>query len=759
MSDQYDEQALKYHRRHPAGKIRVVPSKPLTTQRDLALAYSPGVAAACNLIVDDPNEASSVTARGNLVAVITNGTAVLGLGAIGALASKPVMEGKGVLFKKFADIDVFDIEIDQLDPDKFIDTVASLEPTFGGINLEDIRAPECFEIEKRLKERMNIPVFHDDQHGTAIISGAAIINALEIVGKKIDEVRLVCSGAGAAALSCLELLVNLGLKRENILVSDLEGVARAQEAENYHERKAAFAADTDFTTLAEAIVGADIFLGLSAGGVLKPEMVNTMAKDPVIFALANPTPEISPKEALAVRPDAILATGRSDYPNQVNNVLCFPFLFRGALDVGASEINEEMKQACVYAIAELAKIEATSEVRDAYGDEHLSFGRDYLIPKPFDPRLILKIAPAVAKAAMDSGVASRPIQDFNRYQEQLNRFVYRSGGIMKPVFDTASHTPQRVVYAEGENLRVLQAVQEVVTENLAKPILIGRPEVIEMRIKRLGLRIRAEQDFAVINPESDPRYSEYWHAYHDLMERRGVSPEEARTLVRTSNTVIAAMTLKLGYADALLCGTEGRFNDHLRHLLGIIGRAPGVSRCATVSTVMLEQGTFFICDTHVTPNPTAEQLAEITTMCAEEVQRFGMHPKAALLSYSNFGTSNHESPTKMRKTRKLIRELAPSLEVEGEMHADSALSEEIRDTLFPNSLLKGRANLLVMPNLDTANITYNMFRVLGDGVTCGPIMVGLNASAHVLTPSSSVRGILNMTAVASAKARAYSMSE
>jgi malate dehydrogenase (oxaloacetate-decarboxylating)(NADP+) len=757
MADQYDAQALEYHRSHPAGKIRVVPSKPLTTQRDLALAYSPGVAAACNLIVDDPSEVSSVTARGNLVAVITNGTAVLGLGPIGALASKPVMEGKGVLFKKFADIDVFDIEIDELDPDRFIDIVASMEPTFGGINLEDIRAPECFEIEQRLKERMNIPVFHDDQHGTAIISAAAIINALEITGKKIDEVRLVCSGAGAAALSCLELLVDLGLKRENILVNDIDGIARLGQADTYSERKAAFAADTEFTTLGEAIAGADMFLGLSVGGVLKPEMVETMAPDPVIFALANPTPEISPEEALAVRPDAILATGRSDYPNQVNNVLCFPFLFRGALDVGASEINDEMKQACVYAIAELAKIEATDEVRSAYGDEQLSFGREYLIPKPFDPRLILKLAPAVARAAMDTGVAARPIEDFDAYQERLKHFVYRSGGIMKPVFDAASQTPQRVVYAEGENLRVLQAIQEVVSEGLAEPILVGRPEVIDMRIQRLGLRIRPGQDFEIINPESDPRYQEYWNTYHDLMERKGVSPEEARTLVRTSNTVIAGLTLKLGYADAMLCGVEGRFNSHLRHLLGIIGRAPGVSRCATVSAVMQERGAFFICDTHVTPNPTAEQLAEITTMCAEEVQRFGMHPKAALLSYSNFGTSSHESPTKMHKARTLIRERAPALEVEGEMHADSALSEEIRNTLFPNSMLKGSANLLVMPNLDAANIAYNMFRVLGDGITCGPIMVGLNGSAHVLTPSSSVRGILNMTAVASAKARAHAV--
>ena len=753
MSDKYDEQALKYHRDSPPGKIKVVPSKPLATQHDLALAYSPGVAATCKLIVADPSEVSSVTARGNLVAVITNGTAVLGLGAIGALASKPVMEGKGVLFKKFANIDVFDIEIDERDPDKFIDIVASLEPTFGGINLEDIRAPECFEIERRLKQRMNIPVFHDDQHGTAIITAAAVINGLSIVGKKIEEVRLVCSGAGAAALSCLELLISLGMKRENMLVCDSKGVVRAGKTGGYHERKASFAAETELTDLAGAIVGADIFLGLSVAGALKPEMVETMAENPLIFALANPTPEILPDEALAVRPDAILATGRSDYPNQVNNVLCFPYLFRGALDAGASEINEEMKKACVFAIAELAKIEVTSEVRAAYGDEQLSFGREYLIPKPFDRRLILKIAPAVAKAAMESGIASRPIVDFDAYQEQLKRFVYRSGGIMKPVFATACQSPQRVVYAEGENLRILQAIQEVVSERLARPILVGRPEVIEERIKRLGLRIKPEQDFEIINPESDPRYLEYWRALHGLMERRGVSPEEARTLTRTSNTVIAALTLKLGYADAMLCGMEGRFNAHLRYLLDIIGRAPGVSRCATVSALMLEAGTFFICDTHVIPNPTAEQVAEIAILCAEEVQRFGIRPRVALLSYSNFGTSDLDSPVKMQVARKLIRERAPDLEVEGEMHADSALSEEIRSSLFPNSLLEGQANLLVMPNLDAANITFNMFKVLGQGVSCGPIMVGLSGSAHVLTPAISVRGLLNMTAVASAKAR------
>ncbi len=758
MPDQYDEQALKYHRGPPAGKIKVVSSKPLTTQLDLALAYSPGVAAACNLIVDDPREVSSVTARGNLVAVITNGTAVLGLGSIGPLAAKPVMEGKGVLFKKFADIDVFDIEVEERDPDKFIDIVASLEPTFGGINLEDIRAPECFEIERRLKERMNIPVFHDDQHGTAIISAAAIINGLSIVDKRIEEVRLVCSGAGAAALSCLELLVSLGMKRQNILVCDSHGVVRVGATDGSNERKAAFAAETDIRDLAGAIIGADIFLGLSVGGVLKAEMVKTMGENPLILALANPTPEILPEEALAVRPDAILATGRSDYPNQVNNVLCFPFLFRGALDVGASEINEEMKKACVFAIAELAKIEATYEVRAAYADEHLSFGREYLIPKPFDLRLIMKIAPAVAKAAMDTGVASRAIEDFEAYQERLNRFVYRSGGIMKPVFATARQTPQRVIYAEGENERVLQAVQQVVSEELAKPILVGRPEVVETRIKRLGLRIQRGQDFELINPESDPRFSEYWRTLHSLVERNGVSPEEARILTRTSNTVIAALSLKLGYADAMLCGVEGRFYTHLRHLLDIIGRAQGVNRCATVSVVMLDVGTFFICDTHVIPDPTAEQIAEIAILCSEEVQRFGIHPKVALLSYSNFGTSRNPSPAKMRKAWKLIRELAPDLEVDGEMHADAALSEEIRRSLFPNSFLKEQANLLVMPNLDSANIAYNMLKVLGEGVTCGPIMVGLARSAHVLSPSISVRGLLKMTAVASAKARASSMN-
>ncbi len=758
MPSQYDEQALKYHREYPPGKIRVVPSKPLTTQHDLALAYSPGVAAACNLIVDDPGEVSSVTARGNLVAVVTNGTAVLGLGDIGPLAAKPVMEGKGVLFKRFADIDVFDIEVDEKDPDKFIDIVASLEPTFGGINLEDIRAPECFEIERRLKERMNIPVFHDDQHGTAIISAAAVTNALSIIEKKIEDVRLVCSGAGAAALSCLELLISLGLDRKNIMVCDSHGVVRVGSSRKYDERKATFAANTDITDLAGAIVGADIFLGLSVGGLLKPEMIKTMADNPLIFALANPTPEIMPEEALAVRPDAILATGRSDYPNQVNNVLCFPFLFRGALDVGATEINEEMKKACIFAIAELARVEATFEVRSAYGDEHLSFSREYLIPKPFDRRLIMKIAPAVAKAAMDTGVATRPIENFEAYQEQLHRLVYRSGGIMKPVFTTARQASQRVVYTEGENERVLQAVQLVVDEKLARPILIGRPEVVGNRIKRLGLRIRQDQDFELINPESDPRYSEFWRAYHGLMERQGVAPEEARTLVRTSDSIIAALAVKLGYADAMLCGVEGRFNTHLRNLLDIIGTAPGVTRCATVSVVMLDAGTFFLCDTHVIPEPTAEQLAEVAALCSEEVQRFGIHPRVALLSYSNFGTSRRESPNKMRKARELIRTRFPNLEVEGEMQADAALSEEIRSSLFPNSLLKEQANLLVMPNLDTANIVYNMFKALGNGVSCGPIMVGLASSVHVLTPSISVRGIMNMTAVASAKARAFSMS-
>ncbi|MDX1594495.1 MAG: NADP-dependent malic enzyme [Gammaproteobacteria bacterium] len=728
--------------------MAIVATKPLATQRDLALAYSPGVAAPCLAIAEDPLKASRYTSRGNLVAVVSNGTAVLGLGNIGPLASKPVMEGKAVLFKKFSGIDVFDIEIDELDPDRFVDIVASLEPTFGGINLEDIKSPECFVIEKKLRERMNIPVFHDDQHGTAIVVCSAVVNGLRVVGKELADVKLVASGAGAAALACLDLLVSMGLPREHVTVCDRSGVIYVGREKDVDEFKMRYARETDERNLAEAIEGADVFLGLSAGGALKPEMVEKMAERPLILALANPTPEILPEEALAVRPDAVLATGRSDYPNQVNNVLCFPFLFRGALDVGATTINEEMKQAAVKAIADLAVAESSDVVRDAYGGESLVFGPEYLIPKPFDPRLMLEVAPAVAKAAMDSGVAVRPIEDLEHYRDRLSRFVFRSGNLMKPIFESARKSPRRVVYAEGEDERVLQAVQQVVDERLAKPILVGRPEVVADRIKRLGLRLERDTDFELINPHSDPRYSEFWRAYHKLRERDGLSPEEARTQVRTMNTVIAALAVHLGYADAMLCGTVGRFGHHFRHIMPIIKRAPGVRRCSTMSAVILSSGTFFVCDTHVIPDPTAEDVSEIAYLCAEEMRRFGITPKVAMLSYSNFGSSRHSSPRKMRKATELLKARAPELEVDGEMHADSALSESIRRVLFPEAELKGQANLLVMPNLDAAHIAFNMIKVLGNGVPLGPILVGTERPAHIVTAAATVRSLVNMTALA-----------
>jgi malate dehydrogenase (oxaloacetate-decarboxylating)(NADP+) len=651
-----DDQALQYHEEPFPGKMAIVATKPLATQRDLALAYSPGVAAPCLAIADDPLSASRYTSRGNLVAVITNGTAVLGLGAIGALASKPVMEGKAVLFKKFSGIDVFDIEVDELDPARFVDIVASLEPTFGGINLEDIKAPECFIIERELRKRLKIPVFHDDQHGTAIVVCAAVVNGLRVVGKELADVKLVASGAGAAALACLDLLVSMGLPREHVTVCDRTGVIYTGRAEDIDEFKARYARDTEDRTLADAIADADIFLGLSAGGALKPEMVEKMADKPMILALANPNPEILPEDALAVRPDAVLATGRSDYPNQVNNVLCFPFLFRGALDVGATTINEEMKQACVKAIADLAVAESSDIVREAYGSESLNFGPEYLIPKPFDPRLILQIAPAVAQAAMDSGVATRPIEDMALYRDRLSRFVFRSGNLMKPIFESARQAPKRVVYAEGEDERVLQAVQQVVDDGLARPTLVGRPEVIADRIGRLGLRIAPEQDFDLINPESDPRFSEFWRAYHALRERDGLSPEEARTQVRTQNTVIAALAVHLGYADAMLCGAVGRFGQHFRHVLPIIKRAQGVKRCSAMSALILQSGTFFVCDTHVQPDPSAEDLAEIAHLCSEEMRRFGITPKVAMLSYSNYGVSRGASPRKMRRATELLKQ-------------------------------------------------------------------------------------------------------
>jgi malate dehydrogenase (oxaloacetate-decarboxylating)(NADP+) len=749
MDEQLREAALQYHRQSPAGKITVTPSKPMITQRDLALAYSPGVAAACEAIVDNPAEARNMTSRGNLVAVITNGTAVLGLGAIGPLAAKPVMEGKAMLFKKFAGIDVFDLEIDERDPDKLVDIIAALEPTFGGINLEDIKAPECFYIERKLRERMKIPVFHDDQHGTAIIVGAALLNGLKVVGKDIAKIKLVVSGAGAAALACLDILVSLGVRMENIIVTDVKGVVYQGRTEEMDENKARYAVQTTARTLGEVIAGADVFLGLSAGGVLKPEMVKKMGDSPLIFALANPAPEILPDVAKAARPDAILATGRSDYPNQVNNALCFPFIFRGALDVGASTINEAMKHAAVYAIAELAQGEQSDEEEGIYGDENLRFGPDHLIPKPFDPRLIIRISPAVAQAAMDSGVAERPIADMAAYRERLDGFVHHSNMLMKPVFDAAKRAPQRLVYAEGEESRVLHAVQTVVDEGMAFPILVGRPEVIEQRIAKLGLRIRAGEHFELVNPESDARYREYWGEYHHLMQRHGVTPATAKRALRRSNTLIAAMLVRMGAADAMLCGTVSQPVRHLRYIDEVIGHRPGVNVYAAMNILMLPKHTLFICDTHVNLDPNAEQIAEMTILAAEEMRRFGLTPKTALLSHSNFGSHGDASARKMGQARDLLEKLAPELEVEGEMHGDAALSESLRTTTFPESCLKGTANLLIMPNLDAANIAYNLLKMTGgDGITIGSILLGANKSVHILTTTATVRRIVNMSALA-----------
>jgi len=749
MDEQLRDDALQYHRQAPAGKISVNTTKPMITHRDLALAYSPGVAAACELIVENPVEACNMTARGNLVAVISNGTAVLGLGDIGPLAAKPVMEGKGVLFKKFAGIDVFDLEIEERDPDKLVDIIVALEPTFGGINLEDIKAPECFYIERKLREKMNIPVFHDDQHGTAIIVGAALLNGLKVVGKDISKIKLVVSGAGAAALSCLDMLVSLGVLIENIIVTDRKGVVYQGRVEGMDDNKARYAVNTTARTLSEVIGGADVFLGLSAGGVLEPEMVKQMADKPLIFALANPNPEILPEHAKKVRPDAIMATGRSDYPNQVNNALCFPYIFRGALDVGASTINEEMKLAAVYAIAELAQAEQSDAVAKVYCEENLNFGAEHLIPKPFDPRLIARIAPAVAQAAMDSGVAQRPISDISTYREQLERFVYHSSMLMKPVFELAKQSPKRLVYAEGEDKRVLHAVQTVVDEGIAHPILIGRPAVIEHRIANLGLRIRAGEHFELVNPESDPRYREYWEEYLHLMERKGITPEIAKREMRRSNTLIAAMLVRKGAADAMLCGTGSQPLRHLRYIDEVIGRFPDVSVYAAMNILLLPQQTLFICDTHVNLDPTAEQVAEMTTLAAEEMRRFGLIPKIALLSHSNFGSSDDASARKMNRARELLEKSAPELEVEGEMHGDAALSESLRAGIFPNSRLKGAANLLIMPNLDAANIAYNLLKMtIGEGITIGSILLGANKSVHILTSTATVRRIVNMSALA-----------
>ena len=757
--DRLREAALEYHRQPPAGKLAILPTKPLNNQRDLSLAYSPGVAAACEAIVADPATAALYTGRGNLVAVISNGTAVLGLGAIGALAAKPVMEGKAVLFKKFAGIDVFDIEINERDPQKLIEVIAALEPTFGGINLEDIKAPECFEVESKLRARLKIPVFHDDQHGTAIIVGAAILNGLRVVGKTLGEVKLVVSGAGAAALACLDMLVSLGLKPENTWVTDIEGVVYKGRTALMDPRKERYARATDARTLGDVIAGADVFLGLSAPGVLTRAMVAKMAQQPLILALANPNPEITPEDAKAERPDAVIATGRSDYPNQVNNVLCFPFIFRGALDVGATTINEAMKIACVHALADLAQAEPSDIVVQAYGGQPPAFGPENLIPKPFDPRLIIELAPAVAKAAMDSGVATRPITDFKAYRQQLFEFVFKSGLSLKPVFDRAKQDPRRLVYCEGEDERVLRAVQTVVDEGLARPILIGRAEVVAKRVMALGLRIKPDRDFELVNPVADSRFSEYWRLYHQIMQRRGVTPEGARELVRTRPTVIGALMLQRGEAEAMLCGTNGGYSNHLREVIDILDLEPGAHAAAALTMLVLNKGIYFITDTHVAYDPSAEDIAETAVMAAREVRRFGIEPKIALLSHTNFGSRKTESSRKMRDARRRIKKLAPDLEVEGEMQGDAAVSQAIRERIFPNSELKGEANLLVMPTLDAANIAFNLLKQLGEGVSVGPMLLGVAKPAHILTSSVTVRGLVNMSALAVVDAQVHAAAQ
>jgi len=745
--------ALAYHRLPRPGKLEIQAIKPLANQRDLALAYSPGVAAACLAIASNPAEAASLTVRSNLVAVISNGTAVLGLGNIGPLASKPVMEGKAVLFKKFAGIDVFDIEIAADTVERVVETVAALEPTFGGINLEDIRGPECFEIEAQLKARMKIPVFHDDQHGTAIIVGAAVTNALLLNGKKLSDIKIVASGAGAAAIACLNLLVSLGAQRKNIWVCDIDGVVHEGRNTQMDRWKAVYAQKTDKRVLAEVIGGADIFLGLSAGNVLTPDMVKQMADKPLVLALANPAPEIMPDDARKARPDAMICTGRSDFPNQVNNVLCFPFIFRGALDVGATAINEEMKHAAVEAIAQLAR-DPPSDAAAAFDTgETQGFGPGSLIPSPFDPRLILRIAPAVAKAAMASGVATRPIANFDDYTAQLERFAYRSGFVMKPMFAKAKTQPVRVIYAEGEDERVLRAVQMVLQEQVARPILVGRPSVVEARIQRFGLSIRRGADFDLINPEDDPRYRSYVQSYIDVAGRRGVTPDAARTVVRTNATVIAALAVIRGEADAMICGVEGRYMSHLRHVKEIVGYRPGASDFAALSLMITSKGAYFIADTQVKPNPSAEELAEMASLAAMHVQRFNLKPKIAFVSHSDFGSYDTDSSRKMRRATALLKEKHPEIEADGEMQGDTALSEAARKLILPHSDLEGEANILIMPNLDTANVAYQMIKSLADALPVGPILIGPARPAHILTPSVTARGVLNMTAVAAVEAQ------
>jgi len=753
LSHDLKADALHFHRAPRPGKLEIQAIKPLANQRDLALAYSPGVAAACLAIADDPAEARELTIRQNLVAVVTNGTAVLGLGNIGPLAAKPVMEGKAVLFKKFAGIDVFDIEVAETDIDKLVDVIAALEPTFGGINLEDIKSPECFEVERKLRERLSIPVFHDDQHGTAIIVGAAILNGLELSGKSIANAKIVTSGAGAAALACLDLLVLLGAKRENIFVTDIEGVVYKGRAKLMDKWKEVYAKDTNARTLRDMIEGTDVFLGLSVGGVLKPDMLKDMGEKPLIMALANPDPEIEPAEAFAARPDAMICTGRSDYPNQVNNVLCFPYIFRGALDVAASTINEAMKLAAVRAIASLAREAPSDVVARAYGGEERLYGKDSLIPSPFDPRLILRIAPAVARAAMETGVARQPITDFEAYQEKLSRFVFRSGFIMKPLIQAAKADPRRVIYADGEDERVLRAVQMVIEENIAKPILIGRPDVIETRLKRFGLSLRRGTDFELIDPSNDPRYRDYVATYLSTCGRRGVTPAAAKLIVRTSTTAIAAIAVKRGDADAMLCGLDGRFKSRCDYIKDIIGLVPGATNLAAMSLMISNKGAFFIADTHVRYDPAAAEIAEMTLMCADYVRHFGIVPKIALVSHSDFGSDDSASAVKMRSALAILRANAPDLEVDGEMQADSALSQVMRDIVLPDSKLKGDANLLMMPNLDTANAAYQITKIMADALLVGPILIGAAQPAHILTPSVTSRGIVNMTALSVAEAQ------
>ena len=761
MTDPLEESSLRYHSVPTAGKLTITPTKPLANQMDLAQAYSPGVAYPCLRIRDEPSLAATYTTRGNLVAVITNGSAVLGLGAIGPLAAKPVMEGKAVLFKKFAGIDAFDLEIDEADPEQLVEVIARLEPTFGAINLEDIKSPECFIVEEKLNERMNIPVFHDDQHGTAIVASAAIRNGLTIVGKEIGDVKLVSTGGGAASLSCLDLLVVLGLKKENITLVDLHGVVYEGRTEDMNPYKARYARKTKLRTLDDAIADADIFLGLSAPDVLDGDMVRKMAERPLILALANPSPEIRPEVALAARDDVIMATGRSDYPNQVNNVLCFPFIFRGALDVGATDINDAMKIACVDAIAQLARRESTDEVANAYHGEVLTFGPDYLIPKPFDPRLMEEVAYAVAQAAMESGVATRPIADLHAYRNKLRSFSHRSGMFMQPIIEVAKRDTERLVYAEGENEVVLRAAQAVIDEGIADPILIGREAVVIDRIRRLGLRMNPGDDFELVNPEDDPRYRDYWQFYHSRVRRKGVSVSAAKTVMRTNTTVIGACMLAMNQADALLCGTIGRFDHHLQQIIDIIGPTSADRKISSMSILFLPEGPLFIADAFIEVDPNTDQIVDTTLACAERIRSFGIQPRVALLSHSNFGSSRAPSAIKMRDATRILHERAPDLEVDGEMHALTAMNESIRKTLDPNAILTGKANLLVMPNLDTANIAMELIRSINDALLIGPVLSGAASPAHIVTPSATMKGIFNMSAIAVSDAwrRAHAIPE